>query len=134
MVNLIGRTSSEKKFLCGEAEWRRMSRLQEALLVGPQIPSTRIPGLRQGTAEANGETCRPQSRQHFWSAAVEHAGDAHRFPVRPVWDDIAIDSRTRRTMSQVWVRTPFLQAVRALRSLKPVRMQPADSRTDLSER
>jgi len=102
------------------------------VVVRSQIPAARIPGFRSLNPEEAGEAGVSQG-PHLWAAAAEHAGDADGFPLRRVRRAAGKRERDVWAVSEVRVRTALVQAVRALRSVEPVRMQPANTGKNFSQ-
>src|ERR1700681_4898206 len=105
-----------KNLLCRARQRRRMSVLQEALLVRPQIPATRIPGFRcwQWSEKRVREAVGAEKRKHIRTAADEHAGHANRLPLRGMRRAAAESHRSSRAMREMRIRPARLQAVRTL--------------------
>src|ERR1700691_270725 len=112
-----------------------MRRFQEALFVRSQVSATRIPGLWWQRKEERVRQIRgPKKRKYLRTAAHEHARNADRLALRRMWRAAAEPCGPGRAMPEMRVRSARLQTVRALRSIKPLRMQSADSRQNLSQR
>src|ERR1700688_1074903 len=62
-----------KNLLCRARQRRRMSVLEEALLVRPQVPATRIPGFWCRTEKRVREAVAAEKRKTFRPAAENHA-------------------------------------------------------------
>src|ERR1700674_267032 len=103
-----------KKLLCRARQRRRMSVLQEALLVRPQVPATRIPGFRCRTEERVREAVGAEKRKHIRAAADKHAGHANRLPLRGMWRAAAESHGSGRAMPEMRIRPARLQTVRTL--------------------
>src|SRR5260370_33167177 len=69
-----------KNLLCRARQRRRMSVLEEALLVRPQVPATRIPGFWCRTEKRVREAAAAEKRKHFRTASDEHARNTNRPP------------------------------------------------------
>src|SRR6202795_5123805 len=103
-----------KNLLCRARQRRRMSVLQEALLVRPQIPATRIPGFRCRTEKRVREAVGAEKRKHIRAAPDKHAGHADRLPLCGMRRAPAESHRSGRAMPKMRIRPARLQAVRTL--------------------
>src|ERR1700733_5153210 len=93
------------------------------VFVRSQIPAAGISGFRKWTAEARGEvgeTGCGQTGQHLWPAPAEHAGDADGVALRGVRSAAGKFECDPRAVSEVRMRSAFLQAMRALRPFEPL--------------
>src|SRR6202166_2976811 len=103
-----------KNLLCRARQRRRMSVLQEALLVRPQVPATRIPGFRCRTEKRVREAVGAEKRKHFRTAADEHARNANRLPLCGMRRAAAASHRSGRAMPEMRIRSARLQTMRTL--------------------
>ena len=118
--------------LLGSATRETISKQGGGVCVGSEVSAARLPGSRRKTAEGRIQR-EAGERRNLRSTSASNAWHTYSFPMCAVWNGPAISRRTAAEMSQVRLRTSFLQAVYVLRSLEPIRVHATHTCADSAQ-